>query len=211
LGCQYILREVNRLLRLVTAQIASNTVAGDVPVSRRATIAHFIVTAAAWFAGGAAVFSLPTASAGNIGAIEIAQANLPKGSRVDQLLRRGPDGRIEVIDPTKEKGAGTRCCAAGTICVGEGQAYRKLSDALAVARPGMAVEIAGGTYRETVTIRTRAITIRGVAGTPHFDCAGLALTGDKACLLLEADGITLARKVRRLSGLPPSPVPIPAI
>ncbi len=55
----------------------------------------------------------------------------------------------------------------------------------------MAVEITGGTYRETVTIRTRAITIRGVAGTPQFDCAGLALTGDKACLLLGAADITL--------------------
>jgi hypothetical protein len=33
--------------------------------------------------------------------------------------------------------------------------------------------------------------VRGVAGTPHFDCAGLQLPEDKACLLLAAPGITL--------------------
>ncbi len=40
-------------------------------------------------------------------------------------------------------------------------------------------------------VATRDITIRGVAGTPHIDCAGLKLAGDKACILLAADGITL--------------------
>jgi hypothetical protein len=190
LGCQHILREANRPRRLGTATIAPDAVAGDADVSLRATTAS-LLAAAAWLAGGAALFTLSSASAGNIGTIEIAQAGLPTGSRVDQPLRRGPSGAIEVIDPTKEKGAGPRRCATGTICVGKDQAYRKLSEALAVARPGMTIEIAGGTYRETLTIRTRGITIRGVAGTPHFDCAGLALTRGKACLLLEGDGITL--------------------
>ena len=160
-------------------------------MSLRSTIASLLVTAAACLAGAAPFSMLGPASATNIGMTEIAQASLPKGSRVDQPLRRGPNDAIEVIDPTKEQGKGPHSCRAGTICVGKDQAYRKLSDALAVARPGMTIEITGDTYRETVAVRTRDITIRGVAGTPHFDCAGLTLTGDKACLLLGADGITL--------------------
>jgi hypothetical protein len=163
----------------------------ELRMSLRSTIASVLVTAMACLACGATVSMPRSASAGNIGTAEIAQAGLPKGARVDQPLRRGPNGEIEVIDPTKEQGKGPHRCRAGTICVGKDQAYRKLSDALAVARPGMTIEITGDTYRETVEVGTRDITIRGVAGTPRFDCAGLALTGDKACLLLAADGITL--------------------
>ena len=88
-------------------------------------------------------------------------------------MRRGPNGDIEAIDPTKEKGAGLRRCAAAAICVGKNQVYRTLADALAVARPGMTINITGGTYRETVAVRTRDLTIRGVAGLPHIDCTGL--------------------------------------
>lgn len=139
----------------------------------------------------AGVSVLWSASAADIGSTEIAQAGLPEGSRVDQALRRGPNGEIEVIDPTKENGAGPRLCSGGTICVGKDQEFRRLSDAIAVARPGSTIEITGGVYRESVAIRIKDVTIRGVAGTPDFDCAGLALAGDKACLLLAANGITL--------------------
>ena len=154
-------------------------------------ITSAILAAAACLARAPPLVTLAPASAGSIGRAQFAQAGLPKGSRVDQPLRRGPDGEIEVIDPTKEKGAGPRRCAVGAICVGRDQAYRHLSDALAVARPGVTIEITGGTYRESVAVRTRDLTIRGVAGTPHIDCAGLRLAGDKACILLAADGISL--------------------
>jgi hypothetical protein len=60
-----------------------------------------------------------------------------------------------------------------------------------VARDGDVIEVLGGTYREAVKITLRNLTIRGVGGQPHFDCARLALADDKACLLLAADGITL--------------------
>jgi hypothetical protein len=157
----------------------------------RLTIACALGAAAACLACAATFAVLEPASAGNIARAKIAQADLPKGSRVDQPLRREPNGEIEVIDPTKEKGAGPRRCAVGAICVGRDQAYRHLSDAVAAARPGVTIEITGGTYRETVAVRTRDLIIRGVAGTPHIDCAGLRLTGDKACILLAADGISL--------------------
>jgi Right handed beta helix region len=131
------------------------------------------------------------ASGADRGAMRFARSGLPEGSRVDRPLRRGPNGEIKIIDPTEEKGKGPRRCAAGAICVGRDQAYRKLSDALAVVRPGMTIEVTGGAYRESVAVRVGGLTIRGVAGTPHFDCAGLALAGNKACILLAADGITL--------------------
>jgi len=42
-----------------------------------------------------------------------------------------------------------------------------------------------------VTVAVRNLTIRGVKGQPHFDCGGITLQSDKACLVLAADGITL--------------------
>jgi hypothetical protein len=106
-------------------------------------------------------------------------------------VRRGADGQLEIVDPTKEQGTGERRCSAGTICVGSGQAYPTLTAALAMARAGDVIEIVAATYHETAKIAVRRVTLRGVAGRPHFDCAGMRLTADKACLLLAADGITL--------------------
>jgi Right handed beta helix region len=82
-------------------------------------------------------------------------------------------------------------CAADAICVGPEQAYPSLAAALAVARPGDTVEVVGGTYRESDAIEVPRLTIRGVAGRPHFDCAGLRLAEQRSCLFLAADGITL--------------------
>jgi hypothetical protein len=133
----------------------------------------------------------PTAPIMPTQAAEIAQGGLPQGSRVERALRRGPTGEVEAVDPTKEIGPGNGRCELGTICVGPGQAYRTLSDAVDAAQPGMTIEIAPGSYHESVSIRVPDITIRGISGPPHFDCAGLRLTGDKACILLAADRITL--------------------
>jgi len=87
--------------------------------------------------------------------------------------------------------ASASACAAGTICVGPGQTYGTLADALLAARPGSLIEIAGGTYREAVTITVGNLTIRGIGSSTHIDCTGLPLAGNKACLLLAAGGITL--------------------
>jgi hypothetical protein len=116
---------------------------------------------------------------------------LPQSSSTIGPLRRGPNGEIEVIDPTLERGKGARLCDKGTICVGAGQAYMNLEDALAAAREGDTIEVVGGIYHETATIRTRNVTVRGIAGRPHFDCSGLEIAGDKGCLLIAAENVTL--------------------
>ncbi len=124
----------------------------------------------------------------------IAQAggpSLPDAQSPIGPLRRGANGDIEIIDPTTEKGSGARLCDAGTICVGKGQAYPSLSAALAVARSGGIIEIIGGTYPETVALTVPNLTIRGVAGRPHFDCTGLRVTADKACFVIAAPDVTL--------------------
>jgi hypothetical protein len=82
-------------------------------------------------------------------------------------------------------------CDTGTLCVGQGQAYPTLAAALAGARSGGVIEIVAGTYRETATIKVPDLTIRGVGGRPHFDCDNLRIAGDKACLLIAANGVTL--------------------
>jgi hypothetical protein len=106
-------------------------------------------------------------------------------------VHRGANGQLEIFDPTKQEGTGERRCSIGTICVGSGQAYPTLTSALAVAREGDVIEIVAATYHETARIAVRKVTLRGVAGRPHFDCAGMKLYGDKACLLLGAADVTL--------------------
>lgn len=118
------------------------------------------------------------------------EPSLPQAPIVG-AVRRGADGKLEIFDPTKQEGTGERRCSAGTICVGTGQAYATLTSALVVARDGDVIEIVAATYHETAKIAMKKVTLRGVAGRPHFDCAGMKLSEDKACLLLAADGITL--------------------
>ena len=124
--------------------------------------------------------------------IEVAadQPSLPPPSTVAPL-RRAPSGELETVDPTKEEGTGARRCSVGTICVGSDQAYQTLGAALRVAREGDVIEIVAATYHETARIAVRNVTLRGIGGRPHFDCANLRLSEDKACLLLAAGGITL--------------------
>ncbi len=107
-------------------------------------------------------------------------------------LRRGQDGKIEVIAPpisSERKGASP--CSPRAICVGGRSGARSLSEALQVARDGSLIEIVGGVYRESIAIEHDRVTIRGVAGRPHFDCRGLKIAEDQACLLLGGRDITL--------------------
>ncbi len=128
----------------------------------------------------------------NLG-IEVAtdEPHLPAAPPVTGAIHRGGDGQLEIVDPTKQEGSGARRCSAGTVCVGLGQAYPTLRDALAMAREGDVIEIVAATYRETAKIGVRNVTLRGIDGRPHFDCAGMRLSEDKACLLLAAANITL--------------------
>jgi len=152
---------------------------------RGATIAGCVLlslAAQAWAAGG-------RPSGGE--QIAADEPRLPAAPPPIGKLRHGADGKIEVVDPKKEKGSGARRCAEDAICVGPDQAYPSLTQALAAAHEGDVIEVVGATYRESVRIGLARVTVRGVAGRPHFDCAGLRLVGDKACLLLAANGITL--------------------
>jgi hypothetical protein len=108
-------------------------------------------------------------------------------------LHRGPDGKIQVIDPTKTEGpGGTRGpCSEKAICVGPTLAYPTLAKAVAVARPGDVIEVVPGTYHETFAVTQPRIVIRGFRGRAHIDCAGLRPVADKACILLAAADITL--------------------
>lgn len=137
------------------------------------------------------------ASAPAAGAASTAQ---PSGAAVAQLpdappligpLRRGANGEIELITPESERKAGRPLCAPGARCVGKGEAYPTLAAALAVARAGDTIDVIGGDYREAATIAVPHLTLRGTAGRPHFDCAGVPLAGDRACLAIAADGVTL--------------------
>lgn len=129
--------------------------------------------------------------------IDLAQAKPPVEPHLPDApdpvgeLHRDKNGKIVVIDPTVEQGTGKRLCSAGVLCVGPNQAYRTLTQALQLVRQGDVIEVVGGTYHETAVVQRRNVTIRGIDGRPHFDCAGLRIANDKACLLLAADGVIL--------------------
>jgi hypothetical protein len=119
-----------------------------------------------------------------------ALAQLPPAAVPIGPLHRGADGKIGVMKPRGGVGANGEC-SPESICVGPDHRYRSLADALALARDGAVIEIIGGTYRESAAIRRKNVIVRGVAGRPHFDCAGIKLVDGKSCLVLGASGITL--------------------
>jgi hypothetical protein len=116
---------------------------------------------------------------------------LPGGPSLIGPLRRGGDGAIEVITPETEQKSGRALCDAGALCVGKGERYPTLAAALAAAHEGATIDVVGETFHERATLAIARLTIRGTAGRPHFDCAGVALAGDKACFAIVADGVTL--------------------
>jgi len=106
-------------------------------------------------------------------------------------LHRRSDGSLEVVTPKGEKTEGVDVCTRHALCVGAGQAYPSLTAALAAAKAGDTIEIVAGTYRESAKIALKNVTVRGVGGRPHFDCKGMALADDLACLVVGASGVTL--------------------
>jgi hypothetical protein len=150
---------------------------------------------AALLAGALALLGPAVAAPTGDGGGALAEARpasaLPGGGGVGQV-RRGAGGQIEAAGPAKSAGAtGKGPCRAEAICVGPGLGHETLAAALAGARPGAIVEVAAGTYRESVLLKTAGLTVRGIGGRPHFDCAGIKLVGDKACFLLVAPDIAL--------------------
>ena len=119
------------------------------------------------------------------------EPQLPSPSEPIAPLRRGKDNKIEVITPNGEPGKKVEHCSHAAICVGQGEAISTLSAALTVARDGDVIEVIGGIYHEAAKIVRANLTVRGIAGRPHFDCHGLTAEYGKSCFLLAADGIVL--------------------
>ena len=116
------------------------------------------------------------------------QTQLPSTPTPIAPLRRRSDGSLEVVSPTTEKG---QICARGAICVGAGRTYATLAAGLAAAKAGDTIDIVAGTYRESAKLALKGLTLRGVGGRPHFDCRGIALADDIACLMVAAPGVTI--------------------
>lgn len=135
--------------------------------------------------GALTVFGAPTAVRS-----AAAEAQLPRGSAVDGVLRRGPDGKLERVTPGARPG-GELPCDAGTLCVGPGHRYATIAAAVQAARDEDTIGVAPGTYRETFVIRRHGLTLRGLGQRPRIDCAGMRPASDKACIVLAGDNITL--------------------
>ena len=135
---------------------------------------------------------------------EASETHLPEGPPPVGPLRRGADGKILLITPDEERKAGRALCDPDAKCVGQGEAYPTLAAALAAARPGETIDIIGDTFREAAVIAVPRLTLRGTAGRPHFDCAGIALADDKACFAIVADGVTLENIEISGAAAPPS-------
>jgi hypothetical protein len=117
--------------------------------------------------------------------------HLPEGGGPIAPLRRGADGSIEVIGPAAGPNGGPARCDEGALCVGKGERFATLAAALAAAHEGALIEVVGGRYPESLVLARRNLVLRGIGGRPQIDCAGLALAGGRACLVLAAPGITL--------------------
>jgi hypothetical protein len=144
------------------------------------------------------------AAAGVPASADDAGPRLPPAPSITGAVHRGPNGELEVFDPTQEKGAAPRLCDKGAICVGPDQAFTKLSDAASAARDGDLIEVVAATYHDTATIDRANVTVRGIKGRPHFDCAGIPPSGNKACLLITGNNITLDNLEISGAVLPPS-------
>lgn len=82
-------------------------------------------------------------------------------------------------------------CGGHRLCVGPGERFATLGAAVAAARPGDVIELKAGTYHETVRINEARVTVRGMGGRAHIDCAGLKPVENKACILITGNGVTL--------------------
>ena len=59
--------------------------------------------------------------------------------------------------------------SAGTLTVGPGKTYQKVSDAVAAAQVGDTIEVDAGEYVDDISsIKVSDLTIRGVGGRPHL-------------------------------------------
>jgi hypothetical protein len=100
--------------------------------------------------------------------------------------------RNRVIEPIPR---GRRQRVRGEACSGPSASDQIKATARlptqSVSRVGDTIEIAAGTYRETFGVTLARLTMRGIGGAMRFDGTGFRLIGNKACLLVEANDVTL--------------------
>jgi hypothetical protein len=135
-------------------------------------------------------FALPLGPARAAGAARAQAAQLPEASPPVGPLRRGANGELIIVTPEEERKAGRPLCSEGSLCVGKGETYATLGAALAAAKTGDRIEVVSASYHEPVSVAVSHITILGVAGRPHLDCAGVA-PADKGCIAILAEDVTL--------------------
>ncbi len=84
-------------------------------------------------------------------------------------------------------------CRAGTThCVGPGQAYGSLTQAVAAAGDGAVIELLAGRYNETVAVAADNVTIRSQpSNRATIDCGGMRPAQGKACVLAVGTNLTV--------------------
>ena len=90
-------------------------------------------------------------------------------------------------------GAGASECSRGALCVGPGGQFPSLAAATAAAGEGAVIELAGGTYRETVAVAAKGVTIRSAPNQRAVvDCSGMRPAWGKSCILIVGGDATIA-------------------
>jgi hypothetical protein len=99
---------------------------------------------------------------------------------------------IATFLPTDARSA-TSACPQGVLCVGPGKQFKSLAAANAAAHDGSIIELAGGTYRETIAVSAKGITIRSAPNVRAVvDCSGMRPAWGKACILVVGGDTTIA-------------------
>ena len=89
--------------------------------------------------------------------------------------------------------AAAQACSKDALCVGPGSQFPSLTAANAAAREGSVIELAGGTYRETVAVEAKGVTIRSAPGQrAMIDCSGMRPAWGKSCILIVGGNATIA-------------------
>ena len=91
---------------------------------------------------------------------------LPRESAYLGEIRRGPDGKLQVMSEAPATDA-AQPAAAATLVVGPGQKVATVTEAARLARDGEVIEIRAGDYRGQSAVWTQNnLTIRGAGGRP---------------------------------------------
>ena len=102
---------------------------------------------------------------------------LPRESAYLGEIRRGPDGKLQVMNEAPATDA-AQPAAAATLVVGPGQKVATVTEAARLARDGEVIEIRAGDYRGQSAVWTQNnLIIRGAGGRPVMLADGKSAEG----------------------------------